>query len=690
MEAVKTNKIRNICTMGNGGSGKTSLAEAILFLTKTTDRLGTPGAGNTVCDFDPEETKRGFSIFASCASLVHKDTKINLIDTPGSLDFVGEVLTALRVADSALIVVDAKSGIHVGTDLAWENATEAGIPRAFFINKCDEPGVNFDKLIAGLIETYGKTVCPVFVPTKTPGSFVNLFSQKVYTYATNGAYTVGEVAADFAETANAYREMLFEAIAMTNDELMEKFFAGIELTAEEAGDALGKGIADGSITPVFSGCATKLWGIEALLNNFASSFPSPVAKKTEKIKKGDEIATVDIKSEGDASVFVFKTSVDQYGRQSYFKVMSGILKNGATLKNSATGASEKFANFATVFGKKQTTADSLSCGDIGIITKLGNTNTGDTLCAGATVEYVRTKYPKPYYTMALVSKGKGDEDKIAQGIIKMSEEDRTLKFESNAETRQMLISGLGDMHLDVALSRLKTRNGVTVELKPPRTAYRETIKKRVQVEGKHKKQSGGSGQFGHVKITFSPGEADGLTFTTSVVGGSVPKGYFPAVEKGLLEAMNKGVLAGYPVINLAADLYDGSYHDVDSNELSFKLAASLAYKSGLPNAGPVLLEPVGQLNVTIPDDVMGGIIGDINGKRRGSVLGTNAVPGKRGYTTIEADIPKAEMADYSIALRAMTQGKGSFTFNVTRYEEVPANISQKIIADAKVEAEKEA
>ena len=674
--------IRNLCLIGNGGSGKTSLAEAMLYLTKTIDRLGTPTAGNTVCDFGSEAIKRGFSIGSAVAAMMHKNTKVNLIDTPGALDFVGEVYTALRVADSALILVDAKSGIHVGTDLAWEKVSETALPKAFFINKCDDKEANFEKLVTALCDTYGSSVCPVFVPTGVRGEFADILAMKKYTYGDGGSVTERELDSAFQPTAEAYRERLFEAIASTDDVLMEKFFGGEEISRSEADAGLAKGIAEGAITPIYSGSSTKLWGIDTLLTAVAESFPCPLSKKTERVLKGNEVAEIEIKPDGDTSVFVFKTSVDQYGRQAYFKVMSGEVKNGATLKNVVRESNEKFANFASPCGKKLNPADALACGDIGVVSKLVDTKTGDTLTSGAPVTYERTNYPPPNYTMAVISKGKGDEDKVAQGMYKLAEEDRTIKFENNTETRQLLVSGMGDMHLDVLASRLKSRNGAEISLVAPKIAYRETIKKKVQVDGKHKKQTGGSGQYGHVKITFSPGSDEGLTFTTSVVGGSVPKNYFPAVEKGLQESMIKGVLAGYPMVNLAADLYDGSYHDNDSNELSFKLAAGLAYRNGLPQAGPALLEPVGLLNVTIPEAVVGDVIGDINGKRRGAVLGMNPVTGKRGYTTIEAEIPKAEMADYTISLRATTQGKGSYTYAVSRYEEVPANISQKIIAEA--------
>lgn len=689
MAVIQTKDLRNICFLGHGGSGKTSLAEAMLYMNKATDRLGSTGAGNTVCDYDPEEIKRGFTISASCANFNYKNVKINLIDTPGFLEFVGEVLTGLRVAGSAVITVDAKSGIQVGTELAWENTSAAGSPRAFFVNKCDDPEANFQKVLASLIEVFGQSVCPIVVPAATPGAFINLLDLKKYVYDAKGGHTVGEINADYMPTVEKYREQLFEAIATTDEALMEKYFNGEEITKEEANEAVHKGVSDGSIVPVFSGAATKLWGVDTLVEIIADAFPNPISKGSERVIVDGKEEKKAIRTEGAPELFVFKTTVDQFGRTTYFKVMAGELTSGVTLKNNRSGAAEKMAHFSTVVGKKTTEVQALSCGDIGVITKLVGTGTGDTLSESGEVEYAGVKYPEPFYTMAVAPKNKGEEDKIAQGINRLLDEDKTLRFENDAETKQLLLSAMGNMQIDVALSKLKSRNGLDVVLSAPRIAYRETIKGRSDVQGKHKKQSGGHGQYGDVKIRFSPGEGDGLTFTQSVVGGSVPKNYFPAIEKGLLEAMQKGVLAGYPVVGLAADLYDGSYHDVDSNELSFKMAASLAYKAGLPLAKPVLLEPIGELKVTIPDSVVGAVMGDINSKRRGTVLGSNPAEGKPGYTTIDAEVPKATMVEYTIDLRAMTQGKGSYSFYFERYDEVPGSEAQKIIAEAKANMSEE-
>ncbi len=678
MAKFDTKSIRNLALLGHGGSGKTSLAEALIYITGGSDRLGKVADGNTVCDYDAEEIKKGFTLSASIAPVEWKNIKINIIDTPGYLDFVGEANQALRVAGSAVITVDAKAGVEVGTELAWNSATAYGVPKVFFVNKCDDNEANFDRVFKELDYKFGRTVCPVFVPVEygKDVTMLDLVAMKAYKYDSCGKRWEIPMEARFEEVVAQYKEALNEALAGTSDALMEKYFNGEEITKEEAVEALHQGIIDGTITPVYCGSATNVWGVIAMLDAISESFPRFTAKKNEKLADG---TLLPIEVEGDASVFVFKTVADQFvGKMSFFKVMSGTLKRDMVLKNSRSGVAEKFSHIYTVKGKTQVEVDELACGDIGMVAKLVDTDTNDTLSLGGTRAYLPIRYPKPYYTQAMTPAAKGDEGKISQGIAKLLEEDLTIGYENNAETKQMLISGLGDMHLACLVSKLKARFGVTVNLSEPRLAYREKITKKVQVEGKHKKQSGGSGQYGHVKITFSPGEAEGLTFTESVVGGAVPKNYFPAVEKGLQEAMAKGV-AGFPVIHLAADLYDGSYHDVDSNEISFKLAANLAYKECLKQAAPVLLEPVGDLTITIPDDLVGDIMGDLN-KRRGSVMGMDTAE-MVGYTTINAIAPKAELAEYPIVLRAMTQGRGSFDFNVTGYEVVPGNIAAKIVEE---------
>ena len=678
MAATKTEKIRNICLLGHGGNGKTSVAEAMLYISGATDRLGKTADGTTISDFDPEEIKRKFSISASIAPLQYQDKKINIIDTPGYLDFSGEVMQGLRVAGCALIVMDAKSGVDAGCELAWDYATESTVPKAFFINKIDDENANFSATIDSMREKFGKTICPVMIPLfenrKAIGT-VNLIKNKLYAYDSDGK-TAKEIPIDpkYNDTIAESRALLMESLASTSDELMEKFFAEEEFTEEEMKEALRNGINDRSIAPVMVGSALTLDGISSLLYFIANSFPNPFGKKHERDLE-DEYVRID--PDGEPAVFVFKTVADPFvGKMSYFKVMNGTLKRDTVLKNLTTGENEKFAHIYTVKGKKQTEVDELCCGDIGMTAKLVNTNTNDTL--GGSVEYKKIVFPTPYYGMALVPTAKGDEDKISGGIARLLEEDRTLRYENNAETKQMLVYGLGEQHLDIVMAKLKTRFGVSVRTELPKIAYRETIKKKIDAEGKHKKQSGGHGQYGHVKITFEPSDTEGLTFTESIFGGSVPKNFHPAVEKGLSECMQKGVLAGYPMMGLKANLFDGSYHDVDSSEMAFKMAASLAYKE-LKNASPALLEPVGSLTVTVPDDYMGDVIGDVS-KRRGRILGTSQGE-KHGISIIEAEVPQAEMTNYSISLRAMTQGRGSFTYAFVRYEEVPAPLAQKIIEE---------
>lgn len=687
MADYTSTNIRNIALLGHSGSGKTTLAEAILYATKTIDRMGKTQDGNTVCDYDPDEIKKGFSLSLTLAPVTLKNTKINIIDTPGFLDFKAEALEAVRVADAAVITVDAKSGLEVGAELGWEMACDAGIPRAFFINKCDDPDSDFDRVFAELHDEFGSSLCPVFVPIKEGKNtvMIDLIEMKPYQYDEKGSRSELEMTESRQAVASKYRETLKEAIAMTSEELLDKYMNGEHISRKEAAAAIHSGIADGSIVPVYCGSATHLWGVYALLDAFEESFPCFMTKGVETAVKNGAEETVKVDPDGETAIFIFKTVVDPFvGKMSMFRVMNGTLRKDAVVKNPSTGKEEKLAHIYTVRGKKQTEVDVLHTGDVGVLTKISGIGTCDTLSTSGDIEYRKISFPRPYMEKALKPASKGDEDKISSGLAKLLEEDPTLRYENNSETKQMTIFGMGDIHLDVVVSRLKNRYGTSVILEEPKIAYRETIKGRSDAEGKHKKQSGGSGQYGHVKIRFSHGESDGLTFTQSVVGGTVPKGYYPAVEKGLLEAMTKGVLAGYPVVSLAADLYDGSYHPVDSNEISFKLAAKLAYKEGLPKANPVLLEPVGTLKVAVPDSLVGDVIGDLN-KRRGRVLGMNPYEKKSGYTVIEADVPRAEMSDYTISLRAMSQGRGRFDFDVDRYEEVPSNVAQKIIAEAKAE-----
>ncbi|MBQ2249048.1 MAG: elongation factor G [Clostridia bacterium] len=683
MAKIETKNIRNIALLGHGGSGKTSLAEAMLYITGETDRLGNVTAGNTVCDYDPEENARKISISAAMAPMVWKDIKINVIDTPGYLDFTAEVAQALRVADSAVILVDGKAGIEVGTELAWDAAENAGLPRAFFINKFDDNEARFGRVLDELHTTFGKHICPLTIPMVKDGEVVgaiDLIDESAHVFDKNGRHSVEIIPEESKEAVAKYRDMLMEAVASTNEDLMMKYFEGEEITHMEAINAVHEGIIHGDIVPVFCGAASKLWGVWTMLDKIAESFPRHTAKKNETLDNGDEM---EIQPDGEPALFVFKTVADPFvGKMSFFKVMNGTVRKDMLLRNNTSGDSEKLAHIYVMRGKKQTEVDELCCGDIGMVAKLSNTNTNDTLTWNKEFAYSKIEYPTPYLTKVMIPVSKGDEGKISQSIARMTEEDFTIRFENDAETRQLLIYGLGEMHLSVLAARLKSRFGLNVRFDVPKMAYREKITKSVDVEGKHKKQNGGSGQYGHVKMRFAPGEDEGLTFTISVVGGTVPKNFYPAVEKGIQDSMGKGAY-GYPMTCLAADLYDGSYHAVDSDELSFKTAASLAYKKALELAAPVLLEPVGDLSITVPEALVGDVMGDLN-KRRGSVMGMEPAQ-KKGYTTVQAIAPKAELADYPTTLRAMTQGRGSFEFKVTGYDVVPGNITAKVIAENKAD-----
>ena len=681
MATFNTKQIRNVALLGHGGSGKTSLAESMLYVSGGVDRMGKTNDGNTVCDFDAEEKARGFSLSASLAHVFWKDIKINIIDAPGYLDFEGEVNQAVRVADSAVIMVDGKAGLEVGTELAWDKACAMGIPKAFFINKCDDLDAHFNKTFAELHDKFGNSLCPVFIPVGKNGkdiTMIDLIDMKAYVYDDSGKRTETAMTPELEANAERYQEVLKEALAGTSDEMMMKFFDGEDFTKEESLEAMHQGIIDGTITPVFCGAATRLWGVVALMDAIVDSFPRHTAKKVEKLADGEEIK-IDV--EGDPALFVFKTIADPFlGKMSLFKVMSGTVKRDMVLTNLTSDAQEKMAHIYIMKGNKQTEVDELACGDIGMVAKLSDTNTNDTLTAGGKA-YAATKYPNPYMCQAMMPATAKDESKISQAIARMTEEDLTLKYENNPETKQMLIYGLGDMHLSVLAAKMKGKFGVQIKLDTPKIAYREKITKKCDVEGKHKKQNGGSGQYGHVKVRFAPGEEEGLTFVDATVGGSVPKNFIPAVEKGLQDAMAKGI-AGYPMVGLKAELYDGSYHAVDSDELSFRTAANLAYKKCLEMSAPVLLEPVGSLFITVPDGMVGDVMSDIP-KRRGNVMGMNPAEGKPGYTVVEAVAPKSELVSYPIDLRAMSQGRASFEFEVTGYDVVPANIAQKVIDENK-------
>ena len=665
-----TDKIRNICLLGHGGDGKSALAEALLYFTGSTDRLGTAAQGNTVSDFDPEEIKRQLSISTSVIPVEWKGKKINLLDTPGYFDFEGEVLQAVRMAETALVVVSAKGGIHFGTTKAINLAKSLNMPQLFFITSIDEEHSDFYGVFDALKQRYGKGVCAISVPIieneKVTG-YVDIVEMKGKRIVNNKVEII-DIPASLQEEIDMLRQLLIESVAEADDDLMEKFFADEPFTDEEIIRGLSHGIAGRKVFPVLCGSSATLFGMGILLD-FIDKFTS--APKLD--------------PKGETELYTFKTVADPFvGKLSYFKVLQGTLKAGDTLHNPRKDTDEKFARIFTVKGKAQTEVKELVAGDIGVVAKLASVATGDTLGA-ADVVVPPVEYPVPNLKMSVFAVAKGEEEKIASGLAKLREEDPTFTYKTDPETKESVISALGDTQIDVIMSKLKAKYGVSVDLRTPKVAYRETIRKTVTQQGKYKKQSGGHGQYGDVHIRFEPYDGIDLVFGEEIFGGSVPKNFHPAVEKGLRESAQKGVLAGYPVVGLKATLVDGSYHDVDSSEMSFKLAAGVAYKEGLPKASPVILEPIGKLLVHVPDRMMGDIIGDIT-KRRGQIIGMTPI-GDEGYQEIEAEVPMAEMMTYAIDLRSMTRGRGTFTFDFLRYTDAPANVAEKVIADAKAKEE---
>ena len=682
---MTANDIRNIALLGHGGSGKTSLAEQMLFMTKGVDRLGKTVDGNTTCDYDAEEIKRQISISLAFAPVMYKGKKINVMDAPGNFDFSGEAVCAIRAAECAVIVGNAKDGLSVGMERTWKMLGKK--PRMMFINRVEEANADYAACIDAIKGKFGTAIAPI-VATKADGNkavtvIVDLLHNKAYD-------AKGECAipADMADEVEALRAELMEAAAGADEELMEKFFETMELSAEDMAKGLKLGVREGSVCPVLCGSAATGMGVEMLMQTIVDLVPVATDMPAVAAEDDDGNAIeVAYDPNGTTAAFVFKTISDQYGKFSMIKVVRGKVTSDMSLYNMTTGNTEKLGRLYVMKGKKTEETKEICCGDIGAIGKMDKVRTGDTLCdARNVVKLEGIRFPEPCYSVAILPKTKGQEDKIASGLTRLNEEDQTFNWVNNAETHQMVVSGTGDMQMDVILSRLKSRFGVDAELTEPRVPYREKIRKKVEVQGRHKKQTGGHGQFGDVWMRFEPGEQEELEFCEEVVGGSVPKNYFPAVEKGLREAVTKGVLAGYPVVNLKATLFDGSYHPVDSSEMAFKTAVQIAYKTGMPQASPVLLEPIGELKVTIPDNYMGDIIGDLN-KRRGRVMGMN--PDHEGNQIVEAEVPMAEMTRYAIDLRSMTQGRGSFVFHFVRYEEAPPAAQEKAIAEAKAMAGEE-
>ncbi len=684
MKVYRTDEIRNVVLLGHGGSGKTSLVEAMLYVSGATNRMGKISDHNTVSDFDKEEQKREFSISTSLVPIEWEKAKINVLDTPGYFDFVGEVEEAVSAADAAVIVVSGKAGVEVGTEKAWELCDKYKLPRMVYVTEMDVDDASFRQVVEDLTAKYGKKIAPHFQPIRENEKlvgYINVIKNAGRRYTGLASREECEIPDYCLPNLEICRDALMEAVAETSEDFMDRYFAGEEFSVEEIRAAMRTQVSDGSIVPVAMGSNTLAHGVANLLSDIVRFFPSPDKKQCAGIsRKTNSIFEANYDFAKSKSAYVFKTMVDPFiGKYSFVKVCSGVLKGDDVLYNATSDTEEKLGKLYTMIGNKPVEVPELHAGDIGAIAKLQDTKTGDTLSTKNTqVVFASTEFSKPYTYMKYVVKAKGDEDKVSQALSKMMAEDVTLKAVNDSENRQALIYGMGDQHLDIVVSKLASRYKVEVALETPRVAFRETIRKKSDVDSKYKKQSGGHGQYGHVKMTFEPsGDMETpVIFEQIVVGGAVPKNYFPAVEKGLQESVVKGPVAGYPVVGVKAVLYDGSYHPVDSSEMAFKTAAIQAFKKGFMDASPVLLEPIANIKVTVPDEYTGDVMGDLN-KRRGRVLGMNPVAG--GKTEIEADIPMTGVFGYCTVLRSMTGGRGTYEYELVRYEQAPADVQAKEI-----------
>lgn len=679
--SISAENIRNIAIVGHASKGKTTLCEALLNIAGVTERMGKVTDGNTVCDFDAEEKKRKVSINSAVASITYNGKSINFVDTPGLFDFAMGSAEGIRAADTAIITVSARSGLAVGDEKAFKNAGSKGLSRIIVANKMDDERADFYKCFNGIVAKFGTQVCPVVVPVQSTGqvrAYYNMIDDKAYVYENGSKKEVAPEPSDAARF-EAIKSVFAEAVASADEELMEKYFEGEELTREDKIKGVKLGLADGSIIPVFGLSAITGTACDMLLEFIADVCPAPSSEYA--IDSNGEPVELSPDADGPLAAICFKTVSDAFiGKLNFFKVVSGKITSSVPAYNARTGKEERMGKIVKMFGSKQTEVSELVAGDIGAVTKLSGFSTGDTMCSpNNVVKLDGVATPVPTYKMAISAVKKGEEEKIAAGLIRLCEEDPSLRFSNNTETHQQIIAGLGEQQLEVAVSRLKDRFSVEAVLSTPKVAYRETITKKVSAQGRHKKQSGGHGQFGDVFIEFEPYDTENLIFAERVVGGSVPKNFFPAVEKGLNECMESGVLAGYKMVGVKATLYDGSYHPVDSSEMSFKMAASLAFKEGISNAMPVILEPIVTLKAIVNDDAMGDIIGDIN-RRRGRVLGMT--PTSDGNQEIIAEVPEAEMTTFSTSMRQITQGRGSFTTEFARYERAPEHIAQKVISEA--------
>ena len=686
MDVFRTDRIRNVVLLGHGGAGKTTLAEAMAYLAGMTNRLGRVEDGNTVSDYDKEEIKRHFSISTTLIPVPWDKVKINVLDTPGYFDFVGEVEEAVSAADAAIIVVSGKAGVQVGTQKAWNLCEKYKLPRMIFVTDMDVDDVSYRKVVEQLTELYGKKIAPLHFPIREDGKFVgyvNVVKQAGRKYIDKGKKEECPIPEYLDEYLEKYHDILMESVAETSEEFMDRYFEGDTFSVTEVSAALAMNVQEASIVPVCMGSPINLRGVSNLLDDICGYFPSPDKRSCNGIaQKTNEIFEANYDFTKVKSAYVWKTIADPFlGKYSLIKVCSGVIKSDDTLLNVEKGEEERLNKLYVLEGSKPIEVPELHAGDIGAIAKLNSVQTGDSLATKANpILYPKALLSTPYTCKRFKAVKKGDEDKISQALAKMMSEDKTLRVVNDSANRQSLIYGIGDQHLDIVMNKLKERYKVDVELSKPKVPFRETIRKNADVEGKHKKQSGGHGQYGHVKMRFEPsGDLETpYEFEQVVVGGAVPKNYFPAVEKGLQECVLKGPLAAYPVVGVKAVLYDGSYHPVDSSEMAFKTAAIMAFKKGFMEASPVLLEPISSLKVIVPDKYTGDVMGDLN-KRRGRVLGMN--PDHKGNQIIEADIPTMELYGYSTTLRAMTGGSGDFSYEFARYEQAPSDIQKKEVEE---------
>ena len=691
MENYSADKIRNIALFGHVGSGKTTLAEAILYYTKAINRQGRINDGNTTLDYDPEEIKRQMSVGLSVACCEYKGSKINIIDTPGDFDFLGEEMSGIRIADSGVIMISAKGGTSVGSEKAIRLLNGKKVPFLFFMNRMDEPNADFEAVAARMMERYGSSVIPLSFPIMEDGKMtgiVDVMNRKAFSIdKATGKFIEYPLPEEYNARVDELQEKVNEVVAEADDELMEKFFAGEKFTEDEFRHGVHAGFREGKLHPIYCGSAYMNWGVDFLLNCISKDTP-PAGKKPalEATLPDGSTQMVSCSIDDPLAAFCFKTISDPFvGKISIFKVNAGTLRANSTVYNATKGKDERIGGLFFLKGKEQISTDCITAGDIGAASKLSNTDTNDTICDRARIlEMPKIKFPQPCLSKSIIPKKKGDEDKIISGLTKLADEDHCFTVETNPETKQMVLSGIGDMQLKVLVSQLKNKYNVDCELGEPKVPYREAIRKKVKVQGKHKKQSGGHGQYGDVWIEFEPNaETEDLVFEEKVFGGAVPKNFFPAVEKGLQESVKKGILAGYPVVNLKATLVDGSYHDVDSSEMAFKIAANLAFKAGMAAANPVLLEPISKVEVHIPEDKQGDIMGDLN-KRRGRIMGIDA---DELGSVVNAEVPTAEMLEYATDLKSMTQGRGWFAMSHVRYEAAPPEVAEKVIASSNVEEE---